>query len=247
MVITLQAYFDSSGKVNDPNTHFLTLAGYIGIPDAWLQFAESWNRILKRFGHPYLHMREKSPLLLIQDLFNECFSPTGWEDFKDKFYGASCTVNLEDYRKICNEMPSCSFKEPEAICVDFVITIALMALPENRNLPYGKEGQIEVIFDQGEPFMEKVVRIWQAEYKSELKSPLKLIRNIETADMRNTVGLQAADFLAWLTNRYYTHGFKEPTGVFAGITRVLAAPLCSQYCDYDYFMNIKKHQNGVKP
>jgi hypothetical protein len=252
LAIAIKAYIDSSGKSDDPRTGFLTLAGYIGTPSAWQHFEERWQRVLQRWGCSYLHMSDAYLLreefseskgwtrdrvgALLRDIFNECFSKTGWGDFKDKFYGASCTVNLADYAKASAER---FLKEPEAICVDHVVTIALMALPENLALPIRKEGQIELFFDKGEPFMHKVDRIWRSKPNHQLKGPLRLVSSIVTADMRQVIGLQAADFLAWHTNRYYTYGFDEPTGALAQGMRLFATPLFGDYYDYEYLKGLK--------
>src|SRR4030042_6844117 len=138
--VSIRAYYDGSGKSNNPETQFLTLAGYAGTPEAWIEFEQRWSKVLQSWDCDYLHMQEARQLKgkfegwdndtvdrLLADLFNECFSPIGWENYKNQFYGASCTVNLEDYRKAYSEIPT--LKKPEVICVDFVVTIALMALP----------------------------------------------------------------------------------------------------------------------
>ena len=246
LAVAIQAYYDGSGKSNNLTTKFLTLAGYAGTPDAWCQFEKCWAKVLQRWDCKYLHMKEANSLqeefviskgwtrervsALLADLFNECLSPTGWVDFKGQFYGASCTVNLMDYRKAREEKPT--LKEAEAICVDYVVTIALKALPENRNLTFGKEGTTELFFDKGESFMNKIWRVWCSKPNNKLIGKLGLISSIAGVDSRNVIGIQAADFLAWHTNRYYTHGLDEKTGAFASLIRAFAAPLFSCYYDY---------------
>ncbi len=252
LAVAVQAYYDGSGKSDDPNAQYLTLAGYAGTPNAWRQFETHWVKVLQRWDCQYLHMKEAGSLqeeftaskgwthervdALLADLFNECLSPTGWADFKGQFYGVSCTVNLVDYRKARAEKPA--LKEAEAICVDYAITIALMALPENRNLPFGKEGTVELFFDKGESFMNKIFRIWGSKPNNKLIGKLGLVSSIGAADSRNVIGLQAADFLAWHTNRYYTHGLTDKTGSFAGIMRVLAAPMYEYYYDYEQLKGV---------
>ncbi len=201
---------------------------------------------MQRNNCSYLHMREAMWLKgefagwtddrvyrLLADLFNECLSPIGRENFKNQFYGASCTVNLADYREVHNEIPE--LKEPEAICVDSVVKIALRALPENRNLPFGKEGTVELFFDKNEPFMHKVNRVWTRRPRNKLGHLLRLVSHIESADSHDVPGLQAADFLAWSTNRYHTHGLSDRFGAFAGVSRVLATPTYERYYDYKRF------------
>lgn len=246
MVTTIRAYYDGSGNPRDSQAQFLTLAGYAGTANAWQAFEKKWASVLQRHGCEYLHMREAWSLVgefakrkgwakekvqsLLADLFNECLSPIGWQNFKGQFYGASCIVNLADYKKAHIEMPQ--LKEPESICVDFVVTIALMALPENLSLPFGKEGTIQLFFDKNEPFRHKVERTWRKKPRKKLEHPLRLVSSIEEADLRDVIGLQAADFLAWSTNRYYVHGLTE-RGAFAGIARVLASPVFERYYDYN--------------
>lgn len=244
LAVTLKAYYDGSGNSRDLAAEYLTLAGYVGTSDAWNQFEKRWSQVLGRYPCSYLHMNEARLLkgefegwthervtALLADLFNDCLSPTGWEDFKGEFYGASCAVNIADYRKAKEDVPS--LKSMESICVDYVITIALMALPENLDLPFGKEGTLELFFDKGEPFKNKVDRMWRGKPRGKLKGPLQLVSGIGSVDMRDVIGLQAADFLAWNTNRYYTRSLNERTGAFAGVTRVLAAPMFEHYYDYE--------------
>ncbi len=248
MAVVIKAYYDGSGSRSDRNARFLTLAGYAGTPRAWQQVEGRWHRVLNRFGCKYLHMKEARALqkafarragwshervtMLLADLFNECLAPTAWEDFRGEFRGTACTVNLEDYARVLAEAPSRAAKEPESICVDFVVTVALMSLPENAAKPLGKEGTVELFFDKNESFMHMIDRVWRSRRNNELGDPLRLVSNIAEVDMRQAVGLQAADLLAWHTNRYYTHGMKELSGSFAGIYRVLAAPCFSHYYNY---------------
>jgi hypothetical protein len=136
MAVAIRAYFDSSGKTDDPEARFITLAGYVGPPAAWLQFEKNWSEVLKHHNCQYLHMNEahrlkgefsrskgwttSRVLSLLTELFNECLIPAGWTNFKGQFSGASCTINLEDFRKVCNEDAQLKKKTAESICVDYV-------------------------------------------------------------------------------------------------------------------------------
>jgi hypothetical protein len=207
LAIAIQAYCDGSGKADDPNARFLTLSGYIGTPNAWRQFEEQWRQVLEHWDCAYLHMNEANLLKgeferskgwtkervqsLRVDLFNKCLSPTGWENFKGEFYGASCTINLTDYRRAIVDIPN--LREPEAICVNYVVTIALMALPENHDMPFGKEGTVQLFFDKGESFMHKVDRIWRSKPNKELIGPLQLVSSIRAFDMREVIGCMSSD------------------------------------------------------
>lgn len=258
MSVAIKAYYDSSGKIDDPNTRYLTLAGYAGSPNAWRLFEERWSRVLKRHGCAYMHMREFNSSQgnfkgwtkpkkneLKKDLFNECFSEIGWGQYKGEFVGASCTINLNDYDRACTDKPSLFKKKPEYICTNFVVNIAMMVLPDNKNMPFGKGGTIELYFDKGEPFLHTIDRIWRDKPKNQLKGPLQLISKIAKVDKHQVIGLQAADFLAWSSNRSYvgnpTHNYLEakPDSVSADISRKLACPLYERYYDHIRLMEDK--------
>lgn len=241
------AYFDSSGKPNDPNCKFVTLAGYIGTPGAWHEFKDSWLKVLTRWNCPYFHMNEafmgngvfkgwtkEAVKQLYADLLNECFSPIGWEKYRDQFWGASCTINLVDYRKVKSEMSN--LKTPEMICNNFLITMALKALPENKQKPYGKDGSVKLYFDKGESFMNPISKVWGAKTGSRL---LSLVDVISCLEMREEIGIQAADHLAWSTHRVYSSGPEDILGIMVGYSRFLATPNFEQYYDYQSLVNSK--------
>ena len=48
--------------------------------------------------------------LLLKDLFNECLAPSRAAEVTGEFYGASCSVDLADYRKVQTEIQN--LKEP---------------------------------------------------------------------------------------------------------------------------------------
>ena len=241
----LLAYFDGSGNSRGTGTRSITLAGYVGTEATWGRLQANWQDVLERWNCRYLHMREARSLigefaaskgwthdrvdLLLAALFNECLAPSRKEEFSGQFYGASCSVNLPDYRKGHAEIKN--LKEPESLCVDFVVTVALMALPENREMPLGKEGTMKLVFDNKELFMSKVVRAWTRRRRNK-RDPLSLITSAEKQDAQNCAGLQAADFLAWSTNRYLGEGLTTRFSSMAGLFRVLATP--GFECHYDY-------------
>lgn len=216
--MTLKAYFDGSGYSKDPNSGHLTLAGYIGIDDAWSEFNVAWRNMLARHGCAYMHMIEAKHLdkefaiqkgwteakvsAVIEDLISSCFAEIGWHKYRDKFCGVSCTIDLTDYRRVCAEFPGFEKrKSPESICVDCVVTVALSMLPADDSSETGKMGHVELIFDRNEAFLHKINQPWlEHKKRSEI---LRHIASICTADMRNVPGLQAADVLAWYAN--YSH------------------------------------------
>ncbi|MEZ5391839.1 MAG: hypothetical protein R2724_02945 [Bryobacterales bacterium] len=116
-------------------------------------------------------------------------------------------------------------KEPEALCVDVVVTIALRLLPENLESPLGKSGELEVLFDQNEEFLHKLNRVWRRRRRQGVFS---LIGDVRDADMRKAPGLQAADFAAWHWNRHLRDGCSV-----AEMRAVFSAPGYRKYFDYE--------------
>jgi len=54
------AYFDASGSPDDPNVHYLTVAGFIATAGSWTLFDKRWKKILKKYGVEKLHMKDFS-------------------------------------------------------------------------------------------------------------------------------------------------------------------------------------------
>src|SRR5262249_16775551 len=54
------AYFDESGKFRDSD--FICIAGFVSDDARWNVFAEQWDRLLKAYKIPALHMRHVMPL-----------------------------------------------------------------------------------------------------------------------------------------------------------------------------------------
>jgi len=198
--MAIRAYYDGSGKVEDQNCKFLTLAGYVGTDDSWRTLEAEWREILIKHyaprsdtGSPYFHMKEAVP---------------GWDGYKGWTYerlrplwidlvnllsridranliGFSCTVDLDGHRSIIPHFTR--IKTPIEICIDFSFGRALGMLSDQH-------GEMKIIFDRDEPFFPVMdalwkSNIWWAKYVSALD---------QTGDMRSSHGTQAADTLAWL-------------------------------------------------
>ncbi len=256
VAVTGKAYYDGSGK---KDTQFLTLAGYAGTLPAWLQFEEAWAKVLERHNCSFLHMadafflrnefsfangwtHDKVNALLI-DLLNECLSQTGWGDYRNEFVGVSSTVNLEDYHRACNDRPELKAKTPEEICVRLALRVALQVLPENKESePFHKDGAVEIYFDENELFRSKIENEWR-KYRNNRNTLWSLVASIGSVNHRQVIGVQAADFLAWQTNRSFTGNpdndlrTAKPSAANAKIL-TLSCPRRSSYYDYEKLMKI---------
>jgi hypothetical protein len=57
VMATLHAYFDDSGKANDPQHELIAVAGYVGSVEAWDAAGKAWKKVLDGANLPYLHMK----------------------------------------------------------------------------------------------------------------------------------------------------------------------------------------------
>lgn len=228
LAMLIKAYYDGSGK-SDANSgcRFLTLAGYAGTQDAWLFFEERWTRVLARWSARgdvapigCLHMADAHHLYqdfapergwdeakvrqLVRDLFNEALSPTCWE-FRRTFAGASCTVNLGDFRKARDDRPSLpdKYKDPESICVSVVLDRALgLFIPPGTRSHLPADAEVELVFDQNESFRKTIQRVHDVRKREPV---FRNIVNISAANSRRATPLQAADMVAWDAHVAYVH------------------------------------------
>lgn len=214
LLVALEAYFDGS---NSTKPALLTLAGFAAEDSTWIEFDKQWKAILsdsaKRPVAKYIHMREANAL--------ECeFAPrNGWNQKKvsalildlllylktidkERFRMCACTVDLLAREKLkCEGLPI-----PEAvdICNDGCPKTFLFWYAAKYP---GLISGTHYFFDKGEPFRDAFEKTWVHEKSRnlELNSLFmywSLIKTVTTADMKDKPGLQAADLLAWATNRY---------------------------------------------
>lgn len=225
--VSIRGYFDSS----EGESGRVTLAGFLASPDVWATFDQAWTDVLSSFTPEchYLHMRDAmaprnefaikngwhSALIrdLLQELVHGCFLPSAWsEPDGPSLLKLYCTVDATDWSQACAAAPRLKNHGIAGICARFVAGIALMRLPQAEGKPEGcRSGSLELVFDRGEPFKRQIDMEWQSAMKRAVgkRGPLTLISATREADMRKTPGLQAADFLAWLVNRWQERDCQE--------------------------------------
>lgn len=196
--VMLQMYLDGSGKSEEINCRFLTLAGVMADSSVWAEWQDRWQTVLDEYTAPYSHMRELlrakgTPFENWQDdrkvqfvrQLLQCFSS------KDRMEMVCCslTINLDDYRRLSlhNKKPA------EAVCVDWCVT-HLLAHPHFGN------GTAEIFFDTGESFHKHLERTWNRNKSDDSTWAFHL----KVGKSAKAVPIQAADLLAWAANRRYT-------------------------------------------
>jgi hypothetical protein len=130
---------------------------------------------------------------------------------KQRFHQFACSIDLKACRKLRGEgftipdpVDICNGHCPESVLVWFVTSYP------------GVIGDAHYFFDNSEPFKVPFEERWTKEKQNVLDlSPRchywQLIKSVTTADMKEHPALQAADLLAWASNRVLT----APDGAFA--------------------------------
>ncbi len=212
--MALEAYFDGSVSTKPA---LLTLAGFAAENSIWIEFDKRWNAILtdskKRPAAKYVHMREANALqgefsprngwnakkveALVQDLLFYLQTVD-----KQRFRMSACTVDLAAREKLKHE----GLPIPEAVDICNELCPKTFLAWYFDKYP-GIISTLDYFFDKDEPFKESFEKTWTQE-KSRVLVPgaldmtWSLIKTVNIAEMRHKPGLQAADLLAWATNRH---------------------------------------------
>ena len=202
----------------------MTLAGFAADDSIWSDFDNGWELVLKnderRPSARYCHMKEAVHL---EREFN---FRSGWDQKKvgflvtdllmylqtidkQRFRQFACTVDLVAWRKLKAE--GYLLEDPIRICNDHcpysVLAWYVTGYP-------GLIHSAHYFFDQGEPFEEPFEKKWAREKKNVFTASgidmfWSVIKTVTSSDMRQKAALQAADLLAWATNRNMSAGEQE--------------------------------------
>lgn len=216
----LRAYFDGSHSGGNWTTgKYITLAGFAIDEDLLAAFENGWNAVLQnsaeRPAAPYLHMRE------LRRHHDGVFSnQAGWTDEKRgnlvfhllrylqtipktrcQIFG--CTLDLDDYRRL--KAQGSLIATPIQVCNHFCPQIALAWYVQK--FP-GIVTELHYLFDQDEPFLHHFYRKWMKARGNRLditgnKEAWSMIKTVAPGDAHQAPGLQAADMIAWATNRKF--------------------------------------------
>lgn len=227
ILIGLESYFDGSytGK-NWREGDYISLAGQATEDGVWKEFDEKWDEILggegKRPKAPYLHMREananEGPFSWrngwnrkkVEALVVALLEHLQTQD-KKRFHQFACSIDLRAHRKLITE----GFTLPDPVdicnghCPESVLVWYVTSYP-------GVIADQHYFFDISEPFKQPFEDCWKKEKQNVLDlSPRchywQLVQTVTTADMKKKPALQAADLLAWASNRVLS----APEGAFA--------------------------------
>jgi hypothetical protein len=243
-LIALESYFDGSWDDKDMSkSRYITLAGFATDDAIWAKFDEGWNAILHDTSkHPhadYLHMRElkagtgqyswrngwnltkKADMIIQLIIHMQTFD-------KERFRMFIVSVDLEEHRRYSNMGYKLPY--PEEICVKMSPEICLEWY--YRHYPDVVQSA-HFFFDEQEPFRDIFERHRWIE-RSKLFQPgnfahiWQMVKTNATASLKDKPGLQAADLMAWSTNRellrddgelfkYYAHFLRQVVPSYSSV------------------------------
>jgi hypothetical protein len=252
----LKSYFDGSGS-QKPTAHrnAVTLAGYVAYDATWADFEDGWWKILRTQtpSPAYMHMQEA------MQGKKEFSKIKGWDATKvasllqrliafmddakwyDRIYSVSCTVDTDDHERAKRE--GYPVGPVHRICCNLCAgrafnwqTEVLAKLPPDK---IAVVESAEFFFDQNEPFIRHFTTLWNESRRRKRDRPLwwDLVSGVGPLDMRKHPPLQAADMLAWATNRRNGHG--DHVALCRGIMHAID---CSEWT-LDYEKLIKPHSS----
>jgi hypothetical protein len=120
---------------------------------------------------------------------------------KKRFRQFGCTIDLEAYRKLTKQ--GYSFNDPIDICNEFCPFVILTWYATDYP---GLIHSAHYFFDVQEPFKAPFEERWKQEKSNQfditsMREWWSVIKTVTSADMRNKPAMQAADLLAWSSNR----------------------------------------------
>ncbi len=202
--LVLKAYYDASrdGK----GIEAVTLCGVAATQSVWEHFEPTWEAVLDKHMVPDRILR-MADLMALEGAFSR---EKGWDErqrwallgdlwnvlgaHRDTNLRAySCTVLLRDWARAKAAIIG-KLRSPESMCVNFCVG-GLRLPPECA----GERKPILLYFDNNEPFMHKVNRVWQR-YRRRRGTLFRQIGTIENVDSEY-YPVQTADMLAWIVNR----------------------------------------------
>lgn len=215
MSVTLEAYFDESGDEN----RFL-VARYLSTHERWLDFAREWCRILSCIQLPLFHMEpcisgnkpfEGIAVTLRDQLIHKLFPliPENTE------WGLSEGVDLGVFKEVVlDNVPEKSqtkdLRDPYFMC--FQAALERMVLRAERHVAgLGPEDQIVCFFERQDEFCHRALEYFNRLKADEKNRPWARRLRAPTFETREKyVPLQAADALAWLSNRFMANNLTHP-------------------------------------
>lgn len=199
--MALVGYYDKSDTFDQSGTF---LAGYLADASVWERLRQPWLEILHRHGYSYFHGRESINPEARMEL-GRCLVQV----VNDGLFGTVCYLRRQDYDQACRILPN-GIPEFSRVMVGVVVNMAIKRL---RTDPRHQDQKLALVFDRGEPFFAHLQKEWEEDRTSAQPKPWgSYIEDISTDSLQESIGLQAADYIAWHARRHHTErGFQPST------------------------------------
>jgi hypothetical protein len=218
--MTIKAYFDKS---ESEDRDYLTLACFAGSDKTWNSFEKEWKDTLESSGAPqskkatpYFHAREAYhnqggykgwDAGRVFNLATALFGVIGRYIFSEKeperaLIAFSRTIKCSDYINVVNK--GNHLRDIKLLFLDHCFAgVTCHPLIHEENGQYCTK--VELIFDQNEEFLPIMKNLKRLKGEQRVFWA-DLVSDMREADMKENVGIQAADMLAWAANRYFSMG-----------------------------------------
>ena len=193
-------FLDDSGKFSDSD--FVCLAGYIADDDGWNSLCADWGTLLSKHKIPFIHMKDMVAL-------RGPYENLGWtheqrdavlSEFIDtirKHVIAGFGVGVAaKYLRSMEKEARRVIGDPYLLCFQRILRRVIGKLRE-----IGYTGPITAVFDDCEEYSVRCYRMWSA-LRTHAPELALLMPSITFADDVMFYPLQAADILAWETNKH---------------------------------------------
>lgn len=220
-MLMLNAYFDETGKENDPGSKIVGIGGCVAPFTHWERFEPEWTGVLGKYGVGYMHMKEFSHSVKGFDNGwkgdrpkREAFQHDLWDviDKVNPLY-IGCFLPMSEYRVILTAT------ERQQLYDAFFIAYSscVAAIQMHVFLHDNTIDSVSMIFDENKGFKgvafgmyDRVMEIGNGRFLDKIPSPV-------FRDMRKILPLQVADMVAYecgqeFARRLYTPEFRPRLG-----------------------------------
>jgi hypothetical protein len=197
-IMTLTAYFDDSGT--HPGSEVIVWAGFLGPEDRWLELDSEWRALLTKWGLSAFHM-----VYCVHGLKEY----SGWSEpkrdnciyefreiiLKQQLFGLGSAASAKDWDELVVGDHKKFLRTPDEFCLSCCIRDAV-----NFSREFSPHDKLSIVFDDRRRDDDIVNRMVEF-YRARAGDDPELV-SVTFQQMKSFSGLQAADMLAWETNRY---------------------------------------------
>lgn len=199
-MLMLTSYMDETGHSRDAKSTFNGMGGLLCRAEEWELFERRWDRMLKRYKIPYIHMTESHTMFKGWAKSKvEALSKEAWDKIENiKPLPIGSIIPMDDFRQ-AEERFRYYFEDPYFIAMQDCMKIALAPALVPSILPAFADQDIKVaiVFSDQVEFRHEALAMYEAVMNA---TPVELRDRIDPPDfrrMKDWGALQAADMIAY--------------------------------------------------